>query len=205
MIPFSSDPSELTFDANGLIPVIVQDFRTRNVLMLGYMNDEALAITQSTGFVTFFSRSKQRIWKKGETSGNVLNAKEIRLDCDGDTLLIQAIPAGPTCHTGSDTCWDLPNKADSSSFLTELEGVIQSRMDKGDEASYTVRLVKEGFKKISQKVGEEGVETALEGAAGTDEKLLEESADMVYNLLVLLRARGLGLEGVVDVLKSRHQ
>ena len=196
--------SALVFDSKGLIPAIVQDSETRNVLMLGYMNEESLELTRSTGLVTFFSRSKNRIWKKGEMSGNVLHAKEIRVDCDGDTLLVMAQPAGPTCHTGSDTCWDLPNNADSASFLTTLEQIIASRIAEGDESSYTVRLVKEGPKKISQKVGEEGVETALEGAAGTNEKLAEESADLVYHLLVLLQARGMRLAEVVDVLKGRH-
>ncbi len=203
MIDLIESGTAIRFGADGLIPAIIQDFGTRNVLMLGYMNQESLDLTRSTGLVTFFSRSKNRLWKKGETSGNVLHVKEIRVDCDGDTLLIKAQPSGPTCHTGSDTCWNLENKA-SSLFLQELESIIASRIEEGDHASYTVRLLKEGVKKISQKVGEEGVETALEGVSGTDEKLVEEASDLVYHLLVLLKARNLSLDDVGRVLVSRH-
>ncbi len=203
LIDLIESGTAIRFAPDGLIPAIVQDADTRNVLMMGYMNVESLELTRKTGLVTFFSRSKNRIWKKGESSGNVLHAKEIRVDCDGDTLLIQAKPAGPTCHTGSDTCWGTGNTA-SSLFLDQLEQIIASRIEEADEASYTVRLIKEGVKKISQKVGEEGVETALEGVFGTDDKLVEEASDLIYHLLVLLKARDLSLDDVGRVLASRH-
>jgi phosphoribosyl-ATP pyrophosphohydrolase/phosphoribosyl-AMP cyclohydrolase len=204
MISLLETGQPLRFSADGLIPAIVQDSKTRTVLMLGYMNQEAIDLTRKTGLVTFFSRSKQRIWQKGESSGNVLHAKEIRSDCDGDTLLVTASPVGPTCHTGTDTCWAEENSSSDTAFLSELERVIHSRIEAGDDSSYTARLIKEGVKRISQKVGEEGLETALEGVAGTDEKLAEEAADLVYHLLVLLKARDLALKDVVKVLEARH-
>lgn len=204
MIPLYETGQPLKFGSDGLIPAIIQDSNTRSVLMLGYMNQEALDLTRSTGYVTFFSRSKNRIWKKGEESGNVLLAKEIRGDCDGDALLVTASPAGPTCHTGTDTCWAEENEPSAISFLTTLEQVIEARIESGDDSSYTARLLREGVKRISQKVGEEGLETALEGVVGTAEKLSEEAADLLYHLLVLLQARELRLADVVAVLQHRH-
>jgi phosphoribosyl-AMP cyclohydrolase / phosphoribosyl-ATP pyrophosphohydrolase len=204
MISLFETGQSLRFADDGLIPAIIQDSITKNVLMLGYMNEEAISLTRSTGLVTFFSRSKNRIWQKGETSGNVLRAKEIRVDCDGDTLLILASPVGPTCHTGTDTCWAEENEKSPISFLSDLENVIEARIEAGDEASYTMQLIKSGVKRISQKVGEEGLETALEGVVGTDEQLSEEAADLVYHLLVLLQARKLRLADVVAVLQERH-
>ena len=194
---------ELAFDQAGLIPAIVQDVTTHKVLMLGYMNRQAIGKTLETGNVTFFSRSKQRLWMKGEESGNVLVFKEMRADCDADALLIKADPQGPTCHTGSDTCWDEVNE-DGAAFLNQLERVISDRIEEGDPESYTVRLIQAGPMKVAQKVGEEGVETALEGAAGSEEKLAEESADLLYHLLVLLKSRGLSLGDVTAVLEERH-
>jgi phosphoribosyl-ATP pyrophosphohydrolase/phosphoribosyl-AMP cyclohydrolase len=187
---------------DGLIPAVVQDAGTRAVLMLGYMNAEALEATQSTGRVTFYSRSKQRLWTKGETSGHFLNVLDIRLDCDNDALLIKATPAGPVCHTGADTCWNEKNEAPS--FLHALENVIQSRKGAAPESSYTARLYASGMPKIAQKVGEEAVETVIEALGGTDERLLSESADLLYHLLVLLSARGLSLSDVEAVLRGRH-
>jgi phosphoribosyl-ATP pyrophosphohydrolase/phosphoribosyl-AMP cyclohydrolase len=193
----------LTFDEQGLIPAIIQDEETNRVLMLGYMNAASVQRTFETGRVTFFSRSRQQLWEKGETSGNTLNFREMRIDCDGDALLIKAAPKGPTCHMGTDTCWDESNE-DPAAFLRLLEQVIATRETEDDDASYTVKLLNAGAKKISQKVGEEGVETALEGAAGTEEKLAEETADLFYHVLVLLRSRGISLKHVTDVLRTRH-
>jgi len=197
--------NDLVFDDRGLIPAVVQDDTTGRVLMLGYMNEESLRITFDTGRVTFFSRSRNSLWTKGETSGNTLELVEIRSDCDGDGLLVKARPTGPTCHTGSDTCWGESNVGSDVSFLDALSKTINERVDAGDDSSYTVRLVQAGPMKVAQKVGEEGVETALEGAAGTNEKLAEEAADLLYHLLVLLKARDMSLDDVLAVLKSRHQ
>jgi len=201
------DPTQglgsLSFDEQGLIPAIVQDDETHRVLMLGYMSEASIARTFESGRVTFFSRSRQELWEKGETSGNTLNFREMRVDCDGDALLVKASPQGSTCHTGADTCWDETNE-DPAAFLKLLEDVIATREEAGDDDSYTVKLLKAGPKKISQKVGEEGVETALEGAAGTEEKLAEETADLFYHVLVLLRSRGISLKQVTDVLRERH-
>lgn len=193
----------LTFDDAGLIPAIIQDAETHHVLMMGWMNAEAIERSFASRHVTFFSRSRQQLWTKGETSGNHLELVDMRADCDRDALLVKARPQGPTCHTGTDTCWDEENR-DGAAFLRILEGVIAQRESDGDEASYTVRLLQAGAKKIAQKVGEEGVETALEGVAGPDDKLAEEAADLLYHLLVLLRARGMKLEDVTDVLRTRH-
>lgn len=187
---------------DGLIPAIIQDSRTATVLMLGYMNAEALQKTQETGLVTFFSRSKQRLWTKGEESGNVLHLRDIRLDCDNDTLLIQAEPAGPVCHTGADTCWNRPNVAPD--FLHQLENIIWDRNDAAPTVSYTAQLFASGIGKIAQKVGEEAIETIIE-ALGNDRKLLlNETADLLYHLLVLLAAKEIRLEEVENVLLSRH-
>lgn len=197
---------KLNFDksADGLVPAIIQDARTRNVLMLGYMNEEALEKTRETGKVTFWSRSKQRLWTKGETSNNFLIVQDILADCDQDTLLIYAIPAGPTCHTGSDTCFGEANPP-GASFLEYLEEVMGKRLAAGDESSYTQRLWNKGRLKMAQKVGEEGVEVALEGATENKERLCEESADLLYHLLLLLRANDASLAEVIRVLDQRHK
>lgn len=187
---------------NGLVPAIVQDAHTRRVLMLGYMNEEAFRETQITGRVTFFSRSKNRLWVKGETSGNYLLVKDILLDCDQDTLLILAEPKGPVCHTGSQDCFNQPENA--SGFIHKLESVISERAEASPEESYTAKLLQKGIQKIAQKVGEEAVETILEAQSGPDELLLSESADLLFHLLVLLKARGLSLKDVEAVLASRH-
>lgn len=188
---------------DGLLPVIVQHVRTGEVLMLGYMNREALAATRASGNVTFFSRSRQRLWMKGERSGNVLELSSLHLDCDGDTLLVRAQPRGPTCHTGAPTCFaDAPPPP--LGFLAELDALVAERAATRPAGSYTTTLFEAGVRRIAQKVGEEGVETALAGVATDDDELLGESADLVFHLTVLLRARGLGLAHVVDVLVRRH-
>ncbi len=189
---------------NGLIPAIVQDARTKTVLMLGYMNEEALQKTKETGLVTFFSRSRQTLWTKGETSGHYLKLVEILQDCDRDTLLIKAIPSGPVCHLGTDTCFAEENRSDLW-FLAELEKVIEERKSHAPETSYTAHLLQKGLKKIAQKVGEEATEVVIDGVAGSDERLLEESADLLYHLLVLLHARDLSLNQVANVLQKRHR
>jgi phosphoribosyl-ATP pyrophosphohydrolase/phosphoribosyl-AMP cyclohydrolase len=188
-----------------LIPAIVQDSLDGRVLMQGFMNKDALEITLETGKVTFWSRSRQQIWTKGETSGNTLDLVEINADCDGDCLLIRARPEGPTCHLGTDTCFDGEGKVfPELAFLADLERVIAQRETDRPEGSYTTSLFESGIKRIAQKVGEEGVETALAAVAGEDEELLNESADLLYHLLVLLRSRKLELGSLVEVLKNRH-
>ncbi len=186
---------------DGLVPVVVQDAATLRVLMLGYMNKEALKATQDSGFVTFFSRSKQRLWKKGETSGHVLKLTEIRLDCDNDTLLVMAEPHGPTCHLGTQTCFGDDYAADLS-VLAELAATIHERHKNPQAGSYTAKLFDEGITRIAQKVGEEGVEVALAAATG-GEKLASETADLVYHLSVLLEATGLQWGDVMKVLAER--
>jgi phosphoribosyl-ATP pyrophosphohydrolase/phosphoribosyl-AMP cyclohydrolase len=193
----------------GLLPAIVQDAFDGRVLMLGYMNAEALQVTAETGKVTFWSRSRKALWTKGETSGNTLNFVEAALDCDRDCLLVQAHPAGPTCHTGAPTCFDTPGDEGPGprpdlAFLAELERVIRERDRLRPEGSYTTRLLEDGVKRIAQKVGEEGVETALAAAAGDTEELLEESSDLLYHLLVLLRSRQLDLADLLATLEARH-
>ncbi len=195
---------KLNFEKNsGLIPAIVQDANTGKVLMLAYMNEEALLKTRETGLVTFFSRSRQKLWTKGETSGNYLHLKEILPDCDGDTLLIKAVPAGPVCHTGSDTCFSEKNTA-SIDFLSQLEALIASRKKELPEGSYTTRLFKMGIKKIAQKVGEEATEVVIDAVTNNKKRLLEETADLMYHLLVLLKAHDLSLADVAQVLEKRH-
>ncbi|PIB36778.1 bifunctional phosphoribosyl-AMP cyclohydrolase/phosphoribosyl-ATP diphosphatase [Reichenbachiella sp. 5M10] len=189
---------------DGLVPAIIQDAKTKNVLMLGYMNQEALTKTQETGKVTFYSRSKQRLWTKGEESGNFLELKDIKLDCDNDTLLIAVNPVGPTCHKGTDTCWGEENKA-SYGFLSQLEAVIKDRHDNPDEKSYTSSLFKKGINKVAQKVGEEAVEVVIEAKDNDEGLFLNESADLMYHYLILLRAKGYSLEDVVKVLDERHK
>jgi phosphoribosyl-ATP pyrophosphohydrolase/phosphoribosyl-AMP cyclohydrolase len=187
----------------GLVPAIVQHCMTGEVLMLGYMNAEALAATRASGFVTFWSRSRQRLWKKGETSGNVLFAVSIRVDCDGDTLLIEADPQGPTCHLGTSSCFG-EGARPPLAFLAELDALIAQRNAERPAGSYTTKLFEAGIRRIAQKVGEEGVETALAAVAQGDAALQGEAADLVYHLLVLLRARGLSLVDVAAVLAQRH-
>ncbi|MBB5876513.1 bifunctional phosphoribosyl-AMP cyclohydrolase/phosphoribosyl-ATP diphosphatase HisIE [Xanthomonas sp. 3498] len=186
---------------DGLLPVVVQDAATLRVLMLGYMNQEALAQTRRSGQVTFYSRSKQRLWTKGESSGHVLEVVAIDTDCDGDTLLVLAHPHGPTCHLGRDSCFpQAPGQ-----FLGALDRLVAQRERERPAGSYTTQLFEKGTRRIAQKVGEEGVETALAGVAQGDDELLGESADLLYHLTVLLRARGLGLADAVAVLEARHR
>ncbi len=190
---------------DGLIPAIVQDFFDGRVLMQGFMNKAALEATLDTGKVTFWSRSREQIWTKGETSGHTLDLVDIHPDCDGDCLLVRAHPEGPTCHLGTLTCFDGEEKViPELAFLKELERVIAERDKNRPEGSYTTSLLESGIKRIAQKVGEEGVETALAAAAGDDDELLNESADLIYHLLVLLRSRKLELGTLVEVLKVRH-
>jgi phosphoribosyl-ATP pyrophosphohydrolase/phosphoribosyl-AMP cyclohydrolase len=186
----------------GLAPAIVQDATSGEVLMLGYMNAEALAATRASGLVTFWSRSKQRLWKKGETSGHVLEVKSIRADCDRDTLLILAEPHGPTCHFGTSSCFG--ERAAALAFLPRLEALIAARDARRPAGSYTTELLEAGVRRIAQKIGEEGVETALAAVVQDDSALLGEAADLVYHLMVLLRARGLSLDQVDATLARRH-
>lgn len=188
---------------DGLLPAIVQHFATGEVLMLGYMNREALEATRASGFVTFWSRSRQRLWKKGETSGNVLVLKSLRGDCDGDTLLVLAEPRGPICHLGTSSCFGEDVKPPSG-FLAELDALVAQRNEARPAGSYTTQLFESGTRRIAQKVGEEGVETALAAVVQDDDALLGEAADLVYHLTVLLRARGLSLAQVAAVLARRH-
>jgi len=190
---------------DGLIPAIIQDVNTKNVLMLGYMNEEAYQKTKSTNFVTFYSRSKQRLWTKGEESGNVLNLVDIKLDCDNDTLLIQVNPKGSTCHKGTDTCWNEENNQ-SYGFLSQLEKVIQERKENTEnQDSYVTSLFRKGINKIAQKVGEEAIETIIEAKDTNDELFLNESADLLFHYLILLKAKGFKLNDVVEILKERSE
>ena len=187
----------------GLVPAVVQHWLTGEVLMLGYMDHKALALTQTSCVVTFYSRSKQRLWTKGESSGHVLHLKSVRVDCDGDTLLVQADPHGPTCHLGTRSCFGNEVRPPVG-FLAQLDALVASRKAELPEGSYTTKLFHSGTRRIAQKVGEEGVETALAAVAQGDEELLGEAADLVFHLTVLLRARGFGLEDVARVLVERH-
>jgi len=189
--------------SDGLVPAIVQHWLTGEVLMLGYMDQKALALTQTSSKVTFYSRSKQRLWTKGESSGHVLHLKSIRVDCDGDTLLVLADPHGPTCHLGTRSCFGNEVRPPLG-FLAQLDALVESRKRELPEGSYTTKLFDGGTRRIAQKVGEEGVETALAAVAQGDEELLGEAADLVFHLTVLLRARGFGLADVAQVLVERH-
>ena len=189
---------------DGLLPAIVQDASTQKVLMLGYMNADALEQTQKTKQVTFFSRSKKRLWTKGEESGNFLSLVDIQLDCDLDTFLIQADPQGPTCHKGSDTCWN-DNNSPTYGFLSRLESTIQDRQEYPSEKSYVCSLFQKGINKIAQKVGEEAVETVIEAKDSNDDLFLNESADLLFHVLILLRAKGFSLDDVVQVLQNRER
>ncbi len=192
-------------NSDGLVPAIIQDATTKNVLMLGYMNQDAFNATQETNKVTFFSRTKNRLWTKGEESGNFLNLVDIKLDCDNDTLLIQVNPVGPTCHKGSDTCWNEGND-NSYGFITKLEETITNRIEDADESkSYVASLFKKGINKIAQKVGEEAVEVVIEAKDNNDDLFLNESADLLFHYLMLLQAKGFKLNDVVDVLKGREK
>ena len=183
---------ELKKGADGLVPAIVQDQNTLQVLMLGYMDAEALAKTQETGLVTFWSRSQGKIWTKGETSGNYLHLVSLAVDCDKDTLLVRAIPDGPTCHTGSKTCWG-DAVPESQGFIRELEAVVKGRHEQMPEKSYTTSLFKAGTPRMAQKVGEEAVETVIEAVKGDDERMIYEASDLIYHLLVLLVSKGYGI------------
>jgi phosphoribosyl-AMP cyclohydrolase / phosphoribosyl-ATP pyrophosphohydrolase len=197
---------EIDFNKNndGLIPAIIQDANTKNVLMLGYMNKEAFEKTKETKKVTFYSRTKQRLWTKGEESGNFLNIVDIKNDCDNDTLLIAVNPVGPTCHTGSDTCWNAKNEQEFG-FLTELEKVISNRKEnQNDSKSYVASLFRSGINKVAQKVGEEAVEVVIEAKDNDDDLFLNESADLLFHYLILLQAKGFKLNDIVKVLEQRH-
>ena len=197
-VNFDKDPS-------GLVPAIIQDKDSSAVLMLGYMNREALKKTLETNRVTFYSRSRKRLWMKGEESGNFLNVYQILEDCDRDTLLIRVMPEGPVCHTGTDTCWGEENSGQDK-FLEVLEAIIRDRRQNGDsEDSYIARLFRKGINAIAQKVGEEAVETIIEAKDSDDGRFLNESADLLFHLLILLNARGYGLQDVSEVLRERHK
>lgn len=189
---------------DGLIPAIIQDNETSKVLMLGYMNKEALEKTQATGKVTFYSRTKQRLWTKGEESGNFLNLVSMEADCDKDTLLIKVNPVGPVCHTGSDTCFGEKNTEDIL-FFKYLQGFIQKRHKEMPEGSYTTSLFESGINRMAQKVGEEALESVIEACNGTDERLIYESADMLYHLIVMLTSKGLSIEDLAVELQKRHK
>ena len=198
------DIKEVNFAKDGgLVPAIVQDDKTGKVLMLGYMNEAALSQTLESGKVTFFSRSKERLWTKGETSDNFLNLVSVALDCDQDALLVKANPQGPTCHTGSDTCWDESNE-NGLGFLGYLTQVIKERREKSPDESYVARLFSKGINKVAQKVGEEAVEVVIEAKDNNDELFLNESADLLFHYMMLLEAKGYSLSEVVSILKERH-
>mgnify|MGYP000991697290 FL=1 len=192
-------------NADGLVPAIIQDATSKNVLMLGYMNLEAFEKTQNTKKVTFFSRTKNRLWTKGEESGNFLNLVDLKLDCDNDTLLIFVNPVGPSCHTGSDTCWNDSNLA-SYGFISKLEEIIENRIENADPSnSYVASLFKKGINKVAQKVGEEAVEVVIEAKDTNDDLFLNESADLLFHYLLLLQAKGFKFNDVVEILKEREK
>lgn len=197
------DIEKLKFDEKGLIPAIVQDANTGMVLMQAYMNRESLDETLKSGKVCFFSRSRQKLWTKGEESGNFLHLKTILADCDNDSLLVKAVPAGPTCHTGTDTCWGEVNR--EADFLFFLQRYLQKRKEDSPEVSYTARLIQRGINKVAQKVGEEAVELVIEAKDDNEDLFLNEAADLMYHYLVLLIAKGYGLEDVIKVLEGRHK
>lgn len=196
---------KIDFDKmGGLVPAIIQDAVTKNVLMLGFMNEEAYQRTIDTKKVTFWSRTRNCLWTKGETSGNYLNLVDIRLDCDNDTLLVKVHPQGPTCHLGTDTCWGEDNSLNPILFLSELQNFIDKRHQEMPENSYTTSLFKKGINKMAQKVGEEATETIIEATNGTNEQLVYESSDLLYHLIVMLTAKGLSIEDVASELIKRH-
>ena len=189
----------------GLVPAIIQDAQTKNVLMLGYMNQESYEKTVQTGLVTFYSRSRQCLWTKGETSGNCLHVVDIKVDCDNDTLLIKATPDGPTCHTGTDTCWGETNEQNPLLFLSELSDFIETRYKEMPEGSYTTSLFKDGLNRMAQKVGEEALELVIEATNGTPERMIYEGSDMLYHLIVLLTSKGMRIEDMAAELMTRHK
>ncbi len=189
---------------NGLVPAIIQDSKSQKVLMLGFMNEEAYKKTVETGKVTFFSRTRNTLWTKGETSGNFLNLVDVKLDCDKDTLLIQVDPVGPVCHTGADTCWNEKNEVNPLLFLTYLQDFIEKRHEEMPEGSYTTSLFKDGINRMAQKVGEEALEAVIEATNGTNERLVYEGSDFLYHLIVLLTAKGLRIEDLAKELQVRH-
>ncbi len=196
---------EIDFEKmGGLVPAIIQDATTKNVLMLGFMNPEAYQKTMDTKLVTFWSRSRNCLWTKGETSGNYLHLVSIQSDCDNDTLLIKVNPDGPVCHKGTDTCWGDTNECNPVEFLSELQDFINKRREEMPENSYTTSLFRKGINKIAQKVGEEAVETVIEAVGGTEEQLVYEGADLLYHLIVLLSAKGLRIETLANELAKRH-
>jgi len=186
------------------VPAIIQDATTKNVLMLGFMNEEAYRKTLDTKHVTFWSRTRNCLWTKGETSGNYLNLVDIKNDCDNDTLLVKVHPVGPTCHTGTDTCWGETNTENPLLFLSELQNFIDKRHQEMPEGSYTTKLFKDGVNKMAQKLGEEALETVIEATNGTSEHLVYEASDMLYHLIVLLTSKGLRIEDVAEELHKRH-
>ena len=189
----------------GLVPAVIQDAVTNKVLMLGFMNREAYEKTVQTGLVTFWSRTRNCLWTKGETSGNVLRVVKILNDCDNDTLLIKVNPAGPVCHTGADTCWNETNERNPLLFLTELQDFINKRHEEMPEGSYTTSLFKDGLNRMAQKVGEEALELVIEATNGTNDRLIYEGSDMLYHLIVLLTSKGLRIEDMAAELAERHQ
>ena len=188
----------------GLVPAIIQDATTKNVLMLGFMNEEAYEKTIATKHVTFWSRTRNTLWTKGETSGHFLNLVDMKIDCDNDTLLVRVNPVGPTCHTGTDTCWGEEYEGNPLLFLCELQTFIDRRKQEMPEGSYTTSLFTKGVNKIAQKVGEEALETVIEATNGTDEHLVYEASDLLYHLIVLLTEKGLRIEDVAEELHKRH-
>lgn len=190
---------------NGLVPAIIQDSVTQNVLMLGFMNEEAFKKTIATKRVTFYSRTRNCIWTKGETSGNYLELVSMKPDCDNDTLLVRVIPHGPTCHKGTDTCWGEDNKRNPILFLSELQDFINKRHEEMPEKSYTTSLFRDGTNRMAQKVGEEALETVIEAVSGNNERMIYECSDMLYHLIVLLTSKGLRIEDVAAELAERHQ
>ena len=188
----------------GLVPAIIQDAVTKNVLMLGFMNEEAYQKTMETRHVTFWSRTRNTLWTKGETSGHFLNLVSIQIDCDNDTLLVKVNPVGPTCHKGTDTCWGEENTISPLFFLSELQDFINLRKKEMPEGSYTTKLFKDGVNRIAQKVGEEALETVIEATNGCNEKLVYEASDLFYHLIVLLTEKGLRIEDVAQELQKRH-
>ena len=197
---------EIDFEKmGGLVPAIIQDAKTKTVLMLGYMNKEAYEKTTKTGKVTFFSRSRQCLWTKGETSGNFLELVDIMVDCDNDTLLVKVNPTGPTCHKGTDTCWGEKNEVNPLLFLTYLQDFINTRHEEMPEGSYTTSLFKDGINRMAQKVGEEAVETVIEATNGTEDRLIYEASDLIYHLIVLLTSKGLRIDDLARELKKRHK
>jgi phosphoribosyl-AMP cyclohydrolase / phosphoribosyl-ATP pyrophosphohydrolase len=206
----TTDFSAIHWDRDGLVPAIIQDVATGDVRMLGYVNEESLRLTVETGFVHFYSRSRQKLWKKGETSGNVLEVADIRFDCDGDTLLMRCIPHGPTCHTGAEDCFYQPALFHSGKLATgpgvlgKIDAVIGDRQREMPDGSYTTYLFTEGIDKIGKKIGEESAEVIIAAKNGDPEPLAGEAADLLYHLIVLLRATGVGVDSVFDVLERRH-